>query len=103
MSASLRALALLASLASVASQPSSEAYTAPPAPAFTCCTGSACTGGVSNDAATCAALGELYAATAGANWSLHTCVDLSCPFCVLTPFLFFSSSLSLSTHTHIVR
>ena len=36
---------------------------------FTCCTGSNCTGGVSNDPVTCAALGDLYYATSGNAWS----------------------------------
>jgi hypothetical protein len=33
---------------------------------FICCSGAGCTGGVSNDAATCAALGDLYNAAKGA-------------------------------------
>ena len=37
--------------------------------AFTCCSGSGCTGGQSNDATTCAALGDLYTATNGAGWT----------------------------------
>jgi len=36
---------------------------------FACCTGSNCTGGVSNDPVTCAALGDLYYATSGNAWS----------------------------------
>lgn len=40
--------------------------------AFTCCSGSSCTGGKSNDATTCAALGDLYTATNGAGWTIKT-------------------------------
>ena len=37
--------------------------------AFTCCTGSGCSGGVSNNPVVCAALGDLYTATNGQNWT----------------------------------
>lgn len=45
----------------------------PTANVLTCCLGSACAGGKSNDAATCAALGDLYMSTNGASWMDNAC------------------------------
>ena len=40
----------------------------PPPMSFSCCTGSGCSGGVSNDPVACAALGDFYFATSGESW-----------------------------------